>query len=138
MAHTFGKNAKQLVKNHHLLEKRLSQLFPTQKNMLYNILKVPQNLMRGKHRKLVIRCQKGTSEGIETKMVIWNRIVHQYQHHQHCHLHLGLSSCKQLPHTMEHVIPCFLQVYISWYHNHHGSCIGPCEGDHLEQATNWK
>ena len=33
---------------------KVSQLFPMQKNVLYNILKVPQNLMRGKTLKWVI------------------------------------------------------------------------------------
>ena len=36
------------------LQQNVSQLFPIQKNVLYNILKVPKNLMWGTHRKWVI------------------------------------------------------------------------------------
>jgi len=38
--------------------KGFSTVSYTEKKKLYNILKVPKNLMRGKHRKLVINSQK--------------------------------------------------------------------------------
>ena len=44
------KKRKKKEKNHHLLQQEVSQLFPTQKNVLYNILKSPQNLIREKRR----------------------------------------------------------------------------------------
>ncbi len=58
MSHTFKKNAKEIAKNHYLLKKGLFQLFPTQKNVLYNILNVSQNINRGTHKKWVTRSQK--------------------------------------------------------------------------------
>ena len=49
----YKKMQKKNAKNHHLLQQEVSQLFPTQKSVLYNILKVPQNLIRGTPRKWV-------------------------------------------------------------------------------------
>ena len=42
---------KKSKKNYHILQQGVSQLYPAQINVFYNILKVPQNSMRGKHRK---------------------------------------------------------------------------------------